>query len=169
MPRKDRTENGTTSSKGSRDFEKRAKGVSVEGTMSLEAHLQQPVEDSTVMKDLVALRSHIEAHTMTFYNTEEVTVDRAELEKCLEDVVLTKTTEKAAELTSILLEPMLRAEAIRSVIAQILFASIDFFGDAQQTLLPPTAVGLMSTWKLSERSDDESRECEADATISDED
>lgn len=138
--------------------------VSDEGAMNLEAHLQQPVEDGTVMRELITLRSHIEAHTTTFYHRKNVAVNRAELDKHIQDKILKNATGDATAITNILIEPRSRVTGIRIIIARILFASIDFFGDPQQTLLSPDAVSLMSAFRLKERSD-ESQESEANFTF----
>ena len=153
--------------KASSNPEKTGQLVSVEGAMNLEAYLQQPVEDGIIMKYLVTLRIHIESHTMDFYHRDVVPVNGAELGKNIEERILTNTTEDAAALASILLEPRSRATGIRCVIARILFASIDFFGDPQQTLLSPTAVSLMSSFR-SKKNSDESQESETNATTLDE-
>ena len=115
------------------------------------------------MNDLISLRTHIEAHTTAFYHKDKVAVGRAELKKHVESKILKNTREDATALTTILLEPKSRRTGIRIVIARTLFASIDFFGDPQQTLLVPTAVSLMSAFASKERSI-ESQESEANAT-----
>lgn len=138
--------------------------VTSEAAMKLEAHLQQPVEDSTILKDLITLRSHIEAHTTSFYHKDHVAVNGTELKRHLDDKIPKSAAGNATALASILLEPRSRATGIRVVIARILFACIDFCGDPQQTLLSPAAVSLVSAFRPKERSE-ESQEGEANATI----
>lgn len=134
-------------SSNSPDLKRTEQLVSVESAMNLEAHFQQPIEDSKVMKDLITLRSYIASHTTTHYHENDVVVDRAELEKHIEDMTPKNTTDTTA-LTNILLESRSRQAGIRIIIARTLFASIDFFGDPRKTLLSPAAVSLMSEFRL---------------------
>ena len=136
--------------------------------MTVEVHLPQPVEDSTIVKELITLRSHIEAHTTSFYRKDHVAVSGAELKAHLGECVLKNTAENAngnaTALASILLESRSRTTGIRIVIARILFATIDFFGDPQQTLLSPAAISLMAAFRSKEYPD-ESQEGEANVLI----
>jgi hypothetical protein len=142
--------------------------VSREAAMTVEVHLPQPVEDSTIVKELITLRSHIEAHTTSFYRKDHVAVSGAELKAHLGECVLKNTAENAngnaTALASILLESRSRTTGIRIVIARILFATIDFFGDPQQTLLSPAAISLMAAFRSKEYPD-ESQEGEANVLI----
>ena len=127
--------------------------------MNLEARLQQPIEDDVIINEMIQLQTRIESHTNNFYHKDDVRVNHAELQTCIEDRVLPKTPEKVLELSNLLLESKSRAVGIRIAISRILFASIDFFGDCRHTLLLPDAVSLISASE-SKGGSDEAQECE---------
>jgi len=125
--------------------------VSREASKDLEHYLPQPVEDATIIKDLVSLRGFIESHVLDFYHTRPVKVKvdrvRAHLQKrimraCSDD----ETTAVACGLV----EPESRKTSIRAVIARVMLADIDFCGDPNFTLLSLISrdtTSLMSAFK----------------------
>ena len=148
--------------KGKRKAEaKRILAAFSEASMDLEGCLQQPMEDTTIVGQLTQLRSYIESHTLKFYHSEPLGMIANDTKARFEDEIRRNFQNSTSALISRLVECESREIAIRSTIAHILFASIDFTGDFKRTLLPPKTVSLLSSFKLEARSTAESYESKA--------
>lgn len=128
-----------------------------ESSMDLEGYLQQPVEDATIVRELVQLRVYIESHTSKFYHLEpapdKLTVDILKLrfqKEAFEDGL----TKAAAIAAARLIEPESRPAGIKIAIARTILANIAFLGDPDRTLLSSEALALMSTFRIEERPED---------------
>ena len=117
-----------------------------DASLDLEASLHQPAEDNSIVADFTSLRGYIESHTMEFYHSEPVHIDAAELKIKLEEILPSTPVESLETLVRTLIQPDSRPAGIRAVIAHMLFASIDFCGDSERTILPPSAIAHMSTF-----------------------
>ena len=119
-------------------------------SLDLEASLHQPAEDNSIVADFTGLRGYIESHTLEFYHSEPVHIDLAELKI---ELVRTLPSLPVADLETLartLLQPESRPAGIRAVIAHMLFASIDFCGDSERTILSSCAIAHMSTFDNSQ-------------------
>ena len=120
-----------------------------DASLDLEASLHQPAEDNSIVADFTSLRGYIESHTLEFYHSEPVQIDVAELRIELEVILPSVPVASVETLARVLLQPESRPAGIRAVIAHMLFASIDFCGDFERTILPPFAIAHMSTFNNS--------------------
>ena len=125
------------------DLEPQMRG---DASLDLEASLHQPAEDNSIVADFTSLRGYIESHTLEFYHSDRVQIDVAELRMELKEVLPRIPVIRLETLARSLIQPESRPAGIRAVIAHILFASIDFCGASERTILPPCAVAHMSTF-----------------------
>ena len=125
------------------DLEPQMRG---DASLDLEASLQQPAEDNSIVATFTSLRGYIESHTLEFYHSDQVYIDMAELKTELEASLPSITVISFETLARSLIQPESRAAGIRAVIAHMLFASIDFCGASERTILPPRAIAHMSTF-----------------------
>ena len=121
--------------------------ISSEGSLDLEAHLQQPIEDATIMRDLRTLRAYIEIHVDKFYHSEALNVTVDDLIIDISERPFNNSEDVAVKLASLLVEPEFRGAGIRTLIARTIFASISFLGNHHDTVLCPEAVKLVSTFE----------------------
>ena len=121
-----------------------------DASVDLEASLHQPAEDNSIVADFTSLRSYIESHTLEFYHSEPVHIDVAELKIKLEEILPSVPVASLETLARTLIQPESRPASIRAVTAHMLFASIDFCGDSERTVLPPLAIAHMSTFNSSQ-------------------
>ena len=119
-------------------------------SLDLEASLHQPAEDKSIVADFTSLRGYIESHTLEFYHSEPVHIDVAELKIKLEEILPSVPVASLGTLARTLVQAESRPAGIRAVIAHMLFASIDFCGDPERTILPPFAIAHMSTFNSSQ-------------------
>ena len=117
-----------------------------DASLDLEASLHQPAEDNSIVAYFTSLRGYIESHTLEFYHSEPVQIDVVKLKIELEEILPSVPAAGLKTLARALLHPQSRAAGIRAVIAHMLFASIDFRGDPERTILPPIAITHMSTF-----------------------
>lgn len=117
-----------------------------DASLDLEASLHQPAEDNSIMADFASLRGYIESHTLEFYHSEPVHIDVAELKIRLKEILPSVPVASVETLAQTLLQPESRPAGIRAVIAHMLFASIEFCGDSERTILPPSVIAHMSTF-----------------------
>ena len=141
-----------------RDREETAQPVSIEGAMNLEASLQQPVEDSKIIREYSMLREQIRSHAISFYHRNNLEESRADIETLVREQIKEITREDATTITNMLLGSKSRATGLRILLARILIKDISFFGDTQNTLLSPAAVALMSLFE-SRKFNHPSQEC----------
>ncbi|KAK0511049.1 hypothetical protein JMJ35_006601 [Cladonia borealis] len=120
-----------------------------DASLDLEASLHQPAEDNSIVADFTSLRGYIESHTLEFYHSEPVQIDVVELRFELEEILPSVPVASIETLARVLLQPESRPAGIRAIIAHMLFASIDFYGDSERTILPPLAIAHMSTFNKS--------------------
>ena len=125
------------------DLEPQMRG---DASLDLEASLHQPVEDNSIVASFTSLRGYIESHTLEFYHSDQVNIDVGELKTELEAFLPSITVISFETLARSLIQPESRAAGIRALIAHMLFASIDFCGASERTILPPCAVAHMSTF-----------------------
>lgn len=125
------------------DLEPQMRG---DASLDLEASLHQPAEDNSVVADFTSLRGYIESHTLEFYHSDRVYIDVTELKIELKGILPSATVISLETLARSLIQPESRPAGIRAVIAHMLFASIDFCGAPERTILPPYAVAHMSTF-----------------------
>ena len=125
------------------DLEPQMRG---DASLDLEASLHQPAEDNSIVADFTSLRGYIESHTLEFYHSDQVDIDVAELKIKLKEILPSVTVISLETLARSLIQPESRPAGIRAVIAHVLFASIDFCGASEHTILPPCAVAHMSTF-----------------------
>ena len=121
-----------------------------DASLDLEASLHQPAEDNSIVADFTSLRGYIESHTLEFYHSDPVHIDVAELKIELEGILPSVPVASLETLARTLVQPESRTAGIRAVIAQMLFASIDFCGASERTILPPVAIAHMSTFNNSQ-------------------
>lgn len=117
-----------------------------DASLELEASLHQPAEDNSIVANFTSLRGYIESHTLEFYHSGRVPIKVAEVEIQLKEILPSVPVSSLETLARILIQPESRPAGIRAVIAHMLFASIDFYGDSECTILPPYAVAHMSTF-----------------------
>ena len=125
------------------DLEPQMRG---DASLDLEASLHQPAEDNSVLADFTSLRGYIESHTLEFYHSDRVHIDVTELKIELKEILPSATVLSLETLARSVIQPESRPAGIRAVIAHMLFASIDFYGASERTILPPYAVAHMSTF-----------------------
>ncbi len=121
-----------------------------DASLDLEASLHQPAEDNSIVANFTSLRGYIESHTLEFYHSEPVHIDVAELKIKLEGILPSVPVASLEMLARTLIQPESRPAGIRAVIAHMLFASINFCGDSERTILPPPAIAHMSTFNDSQ-------------------
>ena len=117
-----------------------------DASLDLEASLHQPTEDNSIVADFISLRGYIESHTLEYYHSEPVQIDVSELRIELEETLPSVPGASVETLVRALLQPESRPAGIRALIAHMLFASIDFCGESERTILPPLAIAHMSTF-----------------------
>ena len=125
------------------DLEPQMRG---DASLDLEASLHQPAEDNSIVADFTSLRGYIESHTLEFYHSDQVYIDVADLKIKLKEILPSVTVISLETLARSLIQPESRPAGIRAVIAHMLFASIDFCGASERTILPPCAVAHLSTF-----------------------